>query len=104
MQTHEGHIEHVRQLSSRADMAWCFDAVTENSARVMGLEGFGVAKGCDANFVLLQAKDKIEAVRLRAHRLAVVRKGRVIARSDPLVYHTSMNGLRRALDEAKISS
>ncbi len=95
---------HVGQLSSRADMAWCFDAVTENSARVMGLEGFGVAKGCDANFVLLQAKDKIEAVRLRAHRLAVVRKGRVIARSDPLVYHTSMNGLRRALDEAKISS
>ncbi|MEM6986587.1 MAG: cytosine deaminase, partial [Pseudomonadota bacterium] len=28
---------HVGQLSSIADMTWCFDAVTENSARIMGL-------------------------------------------------------------------
>ncbi|CUK02587.1 Cytosine deaminase [Ruegeria denitrificans] len=74
---------HVGQLSSRIDMAWCFDAVTENSARILGLEGYGVAKGCAVNFVLLQACDKVEAIRLRAHRLAVVRKGRVIVRSAP---------------------
>lgn len=51
---------HVGQLSSVEDMAWCFDAVTETSARILGLEGYGIAAGCDANFVLLQAKDKIE--------------------------------------------
>ena len=77
---------HVGQLSSIADMEWCFDAVTENSARIMGLDDYGVAQGCNANFVLLQAKDKIEALRLRAHRLAVVRQGKVISASNEVTY------------------
>ena len=77
---------HVGQLCSVADMAWCFDAVTETSARIMGLEGYGVAKGASANFVLLQAKDKVDAIRLRAHRLVVVRRGKVISSSDPVSY------------------
>lgn len=76
---------HVGQLSSREDMAWCFDAVTANSAQIMGLEGYGLAKGCKADMVLLQARDAIEAVRLRPARLAVIRKGRVIARTAPVL-------------------
>ena len=83
---------HVGQLSSRADMAWCFDAVTENSARIMGLEGYGLAPGCAANMVLLQATDRIEAIRLRAHRLAVIRAGKVIARNAPLETELQLNG------------
>lgn len=76
---------HVGQLSSRADMAWCFEAVTTNSAKIMGLEGYGIAKGSKANMVLLQANDTIEAIRLRATRLAVIRHGRVIARTPASV-------------------
>ncbi len=76
---------HVGQLSSRADMAWCFDAVTNNSAQIMGLEGYGLEKGCKANMVLLQAKDPIEAIRLRATRLTVIRAGQVIATSQPSI-------------------
>ena len=72
---------HVGQLSSMDDMRWCFRAVTENPARIMNLEGYGVAKGCDAHLVLLHARDPIEAIRLRATRLAVIRQGRVIART-----------------------
>jgi len=94
---------HVGQLSSRADMAWCFDAVTENSARIMGLEGYGMAKGCQANFVILQAQDTIDAIRLRAHRIAVVRHGRVISRSAPLVYETEFNGSSHQLNEANLA-
>ena len=77
---------HVGQLSSIADMEWCFDAVTANSARIMDLDGYGVTKGCNANFVLLQAKNKTEAIRLRAHRLAVVRRGKVISASSEVTY------------------
>jgi len=80
---------HVGQLSSMDDMAWCFDAVTETSARIMGLEGYGLAKGCKANFVLLQANDKIEAIRLRAHRLAVIRDGKIVSASDETTYRLS---------------
>jgi len=72
---------HVAQISSRQDMAWCFDAVTINAAKVMGLKNYGLEKGCDANFVLLQAKNPIEAIRLRANRLVVVRSGEIIAKT-----------------------
>ena len=95
---------HVGQLSSRADMAWCFNAVTVNSARIMALDGYGVAKGCEANFVLLQAHETIDAIRLRAHRIAVVRKGRVVSQSGPLIYKTTVHGTTNDLDEAKISN
>ena len=83
---------HVGQLSSRADMEWCFDAVTVNSAAIMGLEGYGLNKGDKANMVLLQASDRIEALRLRAHRLAVIRGGRVIARAEPMVATLDLPG------------
>ena len=83
---------HVGQLSSRADMAWCFEAVTSNSAKIMGLEGYGVAKGCKANMVLLQANDPIEAIRLRATRLAVIRAGNVISRTAPTIAELHLEG------------
>ena len=83
---------HVGQLSSRDDMRWCFEAVTENSARIMGLEGYGLARGCKADMVLLQAADPIEAIRLRPARLAVIRAGKVIASAAPQVSKLALKG------------
>jgi cytosine deaminase len=60
-------------------MRLCFDAVTVNAARVMGLENYGLAAGCHADFVLLQAHDPIEAIRLRATRLKVFKRGRLLS-------------------------
>jgi len=91
---------HVGQLSSRADMAWCFEAVTENSAKIMGLQGYGLTKGCAANMVLLQAQDPIEAIRLRATRLAVIRAGKVIARTAPQVTELTLPGRPTPLNPA----
>ena len=70
---------HAIPMTSREAMRWAFDAVTENPAKILQLEGYGLAKGCKADFVVLQARDPIEAIRLRANRLKVVRRGRVIA-------------------------
>lgn len=92
---------HVGQLSSRDDMRWCFDAVTTNSAAIMGLEGYGVAKGCKADFVILQAADAIEAIRLRATRLAVVRRGRVIAETPASTATLSLPGRPGSLDPGR---
>lgn len=74
---------HVAQMTSQSQMRDCFDAVTVNAARVLGLEGYGIAVGHHADFVLLQAADPVEAIRLRANRLMVVRRGRVIAETPP---------------------
>ncbi|MDO9400980.1 MAG: amidohydrolase family protein [Polaromonas sp.] len=70
---------HVAQMTSQTGIRACFDAVTVNAAKVMHLDHYGLEVGCDASFVLLQARDKIEAIRLRANRLKVWRKGVLLA-------------------------
>ena len=70
---------HVAQMTSQAAMRQCFEAVTVNAARVMGLQGYGLEAGCKADFVLLQACDPVEAIRLRATRLKVFKAGKLIA-------------------------
>ena len=70
---------HVAQMTSQKGIRQCFDAVTVNAAKVMHLENYGIAPGCDASFVLLQARDAVEAIRLRANRLKVWKKGLLIA-------------------------
>ena len=89
---------HVGQLSSREDMAWCFDAITSNSATVLHLEDYGISVGSKANFNLLQAKDTIEAIRLRAHRLSVVRGGKLISRNAPLNSELLIEGRPNIID------
>ena len=66
---------HGAPMTSREAIRWTFDAVTEIPARILGLENYGVAVGANADLVLLQAADPIEAVRLRATRLLVLRRG-----------------------------
>lgn len=70
---------HVGQMTSQAAMRQCFEAVTRNAARVMGLQGYGLEAGCKADLVLLQARNPIEAIRLRATRLKVFKAGKLIA-------------------------
>jgi len=89
---------HVGQMTSREAMRYCFDCVTTHPAKIMGLEGYGVDKGCKADFVLLQARDTIEAVRLKATRLAVVKGGKVIAETPPRVAALSLPGRPETVD------
>ena len=91
---------HVGQLTSREAMRFCFDAVTTNAATVMNLAGYGIAVGCNADLVVLQAADPIEAVRLRARRLAVVRRGKVIAETPSDVTALSLPGRPTEVDPA----
>ena len=94
---------HVGQLSSREDMAWCFQAVTENSAKIMGLDGYGIAVGCNANFNILQAQNSIEAVRLRAHRINIIRQGRVIATNGAISTDLFLEGRPQKVDPARFA-
>ncbi|TCU29447.1 cytosine deaminase [Rhizobium azibense] len=86
MAVHTGH------MTSRDAVKSCFRAITENPARVFGLGGYGLAPGCNADFVLLEARDTIEAIRLKANRLSVVRRGKVIAETAPRMAMLSLEG------------
>ena len=89
---------HVGQMTGREAMKFCFDAVTKNPAAIMGLDGYGLEPGCNADLVLLQARDPIDAIRLKATRLAVVRRGRVIAETPARLPRLSIEGRPAHLD------
>ncbi|WP_291213991.1 amidohydrolase family protein [Hydrogenophaga sp.] len=91
---------HVAQMTSQTGMRQCFDAVTTNAAKVMGLQGYGIEAGKDASFVLLQARDPIEAIRLRATRLKVWRKGQLLSEAAPTVPHLSLPGRTAAAHQS----
>jgi cytosine deaminase len=75
---------HVAQMTSQAGMRACFDAVTTNAAKIMHLEGYGIEAGCDASFVLLQASSVVDAIRQRANRLKVFKRGKRVAETPPI--------------------
>jgi cytosine deaminase len=58
-------------------------AVTETPARILGLQDYGVKPGCHADLVLLDAGGPVEAIRLRAARRLVLRRGQVISEAPP---------------------
>lgn len=83
---------HAVPMTSREAMRFAFDAVTVNGARAMGLADPTLRVGGPARFVVLDARDPIEAIRLRASRLAVVRDGRVLAQEPPRAIRLDLPG------------
>ena len=69
---------HVAQMTHPAEMARCFDMITNQNAAIMGLQGYGLRVGDVASLVVLDAGNPVEALRLRPDRLAVISKGQVI--------------------------
>lgn len=89
---------HVGQMTGVDEMKAMLAAVTENSAKAMGLEGYGIAKGSNADLVILQAGDAMEAIRLKPNRLFVIRRGQVIAEAPPQMSTVNIGGESHQVD------
>ena len=89
---------HVAQMTSQKAIRSCFDAVTVNAAKVMHLQGYGIGSGCDASFVLLQARNPMDAIRLRSNRLKVWKKGNVLAQTPEVMAQMAVQGRPRRVD------
>ena len=83
---------HVAQMTGVHETADMFNAITANPARTLQLERYGLEVGCNADMVVLQAKDPTEAIRLRANRLFVIRRGEIISRTAPVVSEVRFMG------------
>ena len=94
---------HVAQMTGQDAMRACFAAVTENPARILQLDGYGIAPGKNADLVILQAADPVEAIRVRATRLAVLRRGKVIAETPPQTARLTLPGRPETADFLKKS-
>jgi cytosine/adenosine deaminase-related metal-dependent hydrolase len=56
------------------------DIITHGGARVLGDDSYGLAPGCNADFVLADGATHVEAVIERPARWLVVKRGRIVAR------------------------
>ena len=89
---------HVGHMTGVDEMRALFAGVTTTAGAVLRLEGYGLEPGCHADLVVLQARDPVEAIRLRATRLYVLRRGAVIARAAPEEVSLELGSTRRKVD------
>jgi cytosine deaminase len=89
---------HVAQMTGQEAMHACFAAVTETPARILGLQGYGLEPGCHADLVILDAGSPVEAIRLRAARRYVIRRGRVISQSPAAHATLDLPGRPKQID------
>lgn len=66
----------VCHVGARSEMLDCFDMITRRSARILGLEDYGVAPGKTADLVVLDARDPATAVAKLAPPLLGFKRGR----------------------------
>ena len=96
-----GHMAiHVAQMASIADKQKVFEILTYGNARAIGLQGYGLERGCHADLVILQARDPVEALRLKANRLTVIRRGKIISQTPPRISVLSLENRPAQVDAA----
>jgi cytosine deaminase len=76
---------HCLQMMGTSQLETVLAMVTGRGAQVLNLEKYGLQVGCKANLVILQAKNSIDAIRLRPARLYVVSRGKVVATTPPVI-------------------
>jgi cytosine deaminase len=74
---------HACHMTSRKEVTACFDMVTGNAARTLGLKDYGITEGKPANLVVVEAPDKWDAIRRLATTTLVVKDGGVISETRP---------------------
>jgi len=77
----------VCQVGSRGDTAACFDMITTRSARLMNVPDYGLAPGCSADLVVLDASSREQAVAELAPVLYAFKRGRRTLTRAPAVMH-----------------
>ncbi len=73
---------HAAQLSLPHEIEKTFDMITTDAAKILKLENYGLAKGCDANLVILGCQSAQDAIRLCPETRTVIRKGKVLAKTE----------------------
>jgi cytosine deaminase len=89
---------HIGQMTGMDDIRKLFDSITFSGAKTLHLEGYGLEPGCNADMVVLQAANPVEAIRLKPARLFVIRRGQVIAESSPVVSHLTLGSRKVCVD------
>lgn len=71
---------HIAQMSGHEEIPRVWDLVTDNAARVLGVEDrYGIAPGRQADLVIFDAETDRDALRTLAPAVCCIKRGRVVA-------------------------
>jgi cytosine/creatinine deaminase len=74
-------LAHAVQLSMPHEVERIYDMCTYGAAKMLRLKDYGIEVGKPASFNIIDAPNVLEALRTRADRLYVIKKGRVLSRT-----------------------
>lgn len=74
---HMGHMNGATQIQQ------LFDMITDNSAKAMCLDNYGIKEGNQADLVIFDADTESDILRLQAECTHVIRKGKLICKTTP---------------------
>lgn len=80
---------HVCQLMGYGQINDGLKLITENSAKTLGLKGYGIQEGHSANLVILPAENGFDAVRRQVPTRYSIRHGKIIAETK--LTHTQIH-------------
>ena len=89
---------HIGHMTAPVEVDRCFDMITTNPAKAMHLQNYGLEKGCNGDLVILKADNYSEAIRLKAERLFVIRRGEIIASTTPKQTTLEINNKKHIID------
>jgi len=89
---------HAAHMTSMKNIRKMFDAVTTDAAKILHLENYGLTVGANADLVILQAATPFDAIRLRPARLYVIRRGKILSRTAPVVAVVDLGGEGHRVD------
>ena len=91
-------LSHTGHLSGEEDMKKLFDMITKNAAITFNDSDYGIEASNNADFIILDAKNEKEAIRLNSECLYVIRRGKVLLETKPAVRNLSLNNKNFQVD------
>ena len=74
---------HVCQMTGISEIDACFDMVTTHGAKTLHLNNYGIEVGKPANLIVLDAKNRYDAIRRRATVTEVISQGKLLSVTEP---------------------
>lgn len=89
---------HIAQMSGHDEIATMYELITTNAARTLNVtDRYGIEEGKPASFIIVDAVDAHDALRLVPARLHVIKEGRVVASTTPSQSRLFRDGAEEAI-------
>jgi cytosine deaminase len=91
-------LAHYAQMSGAEELERLLDMITVAPARALGIDGYGLSEGNPASLVVYDAPTGTDAIRLLPRRRLVLRRGEIVARTEPARTTVTWDGREEPVD------